>query len=125
MVFLVTILHIIVSLILILLVLIQAGKGASLSGLFGGGGGETIFGGGGGDIFLKKLTAVVAVIFVLTSLSLAIISARTQRSTIVKEEPVTQTAPTTPAPAEPGPAAPQSNVPVPTQTPKPAPPATK
>ncbi len=88
---LITILHIGVGVGLILLILLQAGKGASLSGLFGGGGGEAIFGGGGGDIFLKKLTTIFAILFMLTSLSLAIISAKAHNRTIVKEEPLPKT----------------------------------
>ena len=91
MVTLITIAHIIASFALVLIILLQAGKGASLSGLFGGGGGEAVFGGGGGDIFLKKVTTVLVVIFMLTSLTLAIISARSHIRTIVKEEPVTET----------------------------------
>ncbi|MFH1238480.1 MAG: preprotein translocase subunit SecG [bacterium] len=117
MAFILTVLHIIVSLFLILLILIQAGKGASLSGLFGGGGGEAIFGGGGGDIFLKKMTIVVASLFVLTSLTLAILSSRAQTNTIVKEEPASEM-PVNPAgPAQSIPAAPQANPPAPTQVP--------
>ncbi len=88
MITLILVLHIIVSICLILIVLLQVGKGASLSGLFGGGGGsEAIFGGGGGDVFMKKLTVVFAVLFIFTSLTLTIISVRRPLSTIIYKEP--------------------------------------
>ena len=83
--------HIIVCLALILLVLLQVGKGANLAGLFGGGSGsETLFGGPSGDIFLKKVTVFLAVIFMVTSLYLAIYS-RQAPSSIIKEEAVQET----------------------------------
>ncbi len=88
MITLILVIHIIVSICLILIVLLQVGKGASLSGLFGGGGGgEAIFGGAGGDVFMKKLTVTFAVLFIFTSLTLTIISARRPLSTIIYKEP--------------------------------------
>lgn len=88
MITLILVVHIIVSICLILIVLLQVGKGASLSGLFGGGsGGEAIFGGGGGDVFMKKLTVVFAILFICTSLTLTIISVRRPLSTIIYKEP--------------------------------------
>jgi len=88
MITLILVLHIIVSICLILIVLLQVGKGASLSGLFGGGSGtEAIFGGGGGDVFMKKLTVVFAILFICTSLTLTIISVRRPLSTIIYKKP--------------------------------------
>lgn len=88
MITLILVVHIIVSICLILIVLLQVGKGASLSGLFGGGsGGEAIFGGGGGDVFMKKLTVVFAILFLFTSLTLTIISVRRPLSTIIYKKP--------------------------------------
>ncbi|MFH1783976.1 MAG: preprotein translocase subunit SecG [bacterium] len=106
-----TILHVCVSIFLVLVVLLQAGKGASLSGLFGGGGGEAIFGGGGGDIFLKKMTTVLVVLFMVTSLTLAIMSSRSR--TIVTSEPAKE-APQNPAPQEAAPSLP-SGAPAPAE----------
>jgi preprotein translocase subunit SecG len=69
----VTILHVIVCLILILVVLLQAGKGANMGAAFGGSS-QTIFGSSGAGTFLGKMTTVVAAIFMLTSLTLSYFS---------------------------------------------------
>lgn len=66
--------HILVSVVLILVVLLQTGKRADLAGAFGGGGSQTAFGARGAATFLSKATAAAAVIFMLTSLGLAILS---------------------------------------------------
>lgn len=73
---LLTILHIVVCLILILVVLLQTGKRADLAGAFGGGGSQTAFGTRGAATFLSKATTISAVIFMVTSLGLAIVSSR-------------------------------------------------
>ncbi len=72
--------HIIVSLFLILVVLVQQGKGADLAGAFGGGGSQTAFGARGATTLLHKLTTSFFVAFVLTSLSLAILETRPRGS---------------------------------------------
>ena len=80
---LVLISHVIVSLILIAVILFQAGKGGGLADTFGGGGGggsqTTIFGQKASD-FLTKATEVSAVLFLCTSLSLAFLSSRRKAS---------------------------------------------
>ena len=63
------ILHILVSFVLILIVLLQAGKGANMGAAFGGSS-QTVFGSSGAGTFLGKLTAGVAIVFMLTSLML-------------------------------------------------------
>lgn len=70
----ITIIHVIVSIVLILVVLLQAGKGASMGAAFGGSS-QTIFGSSGPGTFLGKMTTAVALIFMLTSLSLSYIAA--------------------------------------------------
>ena len=65
------VLHVMVCLVLVLVVLLQRGKGSDVGAALGGGGGNTIFGSRGADNFLTKLTTGSAVIFMLTSLSLA------------------------------------------------------
>ncbi len=62
--------HIIVSIALIIIVLLQAGKGADAGASFGGGASQTVFGASGSRTFMSKLTTSVAFIFMLTSLSL-------------------------------------------------------
>ena len=74
---LVTIVHVIVCLFLIAVVLLQSGASADLAGAFGGGlGSQTAFGPRAGANILTKLTTWAAVIFMLTSFTLAVISAR-------------------------------------------------
>ena len=63
-----TILHVIVCLFLILVVLLQAGKGGGMGIAFGGGGSQTVFGSSGAGNFLTRLTSITAVLFMLTSL---------------------------------------------------------
>jgi preprotein translocase subunit SecG len=65
------IIHVIVSIALIMIVLLQTGKGADMGAAFGGGSSQTLFGSTGASTFLGKATTVVAVIFMLTSLALA------------------------------------------------------
>lgn len=68
--------HILVSLFLIFIVLVQGGKGAEMGAAFGGGGSQTLFGGRGAATFLGKMTTVIAVVFMLTSLVLAVVSGK-------------------------------------------------
>ena len=63
------ILHVLACLILIVIVLLQAGKGANMGAAFGGSS-QTVFGSSGAGTFLGKLTAGVAIVFMLTSLLL-------------------------------------------------------
>ena len=80
-------LHVVICVLLILVVLMQRSKGAGLSGVFGGGGSQSVFGGRGAAPFLAKATSVMAILFMTTSLSLALLSARgkTPKSAIEKE----------------------------------------
>ncbi len=103
----ITILHVLVCIALILIVLLQAGKGAEMGAAFGGAS-QTIFGSTGAMGFLSKLTTIAAVIFMITSLLLALTSSR-RISSVVKSAPV-QAAP---AGSQPVPAAPQVPAPEP------------
>jgi preprotein translocase subunit SecG len=98
-------LHVIVSVILISMVLLQKGKGADIGAAFGGAS-NTVFGPRGAQSFLSKLTTGAAIIFMLTSLTLAFTTAK--RSSIMEgvKPPMQTTAPAAPlAPApEPSPA---------------------
>jgi preprotein translocase subunit SecG len=103
---LIVIVHVLVCLIMIGVILLQAGKGAEIGAAFGGSS-QTIFGSRGATTFLSKMTIGAASLFMLTSLSLSILSnQRSVASSIVDSLPP---AATTPAPAQPqtsnGPAA--------------------
>ncbi|HET6419061.1 MAG TPA: preprotein translocase subunit SecG [Geobacteraceae bacterium] len=80
--FLITI-HVIVSIALIIVVLLQAGKGAEMGATFGTGGSQSLFGVGGGATFLSKLTTSAAIIFMLTSLTLAYLSSKPLSTSIM------------------------------------------
>jgi preprotein translocase subunit SecG len=71
------VIHIIACVFLILVVLLQQGKGGGLSAM--GGGGAQVFGGSGAGNFMTRLTAICAVTFMLTSLSLAALSSAGDR----------------------------------------------
>ena len=103
MVVIVTILHILVSLILIGVVLLQTGKRADLAGAFGGGGSQTAFGPRGAANMLSKITTWAAVLFMLTSLTLAILSTRASGGRSVLEDvdaPAATEAPAAPVPGD-------------------------
>ena len=83
---LIIILHVIVCLILIFAVLLQSGKAADLAGAFGGGGSQTAFGSRGNATLLTKVTTASAILFMLTSLGLWILSGRTTSSVVGGEK---------------------------------------
>ena len=93
---LIIILHIIVCLILIFAVLLQSGKAADLAGAFGGGGSQTAFGARGNATLLTKLTTASAIIFMLTSLGLWIISGKGATSVVGGEKAPAATTTTVP-----------------------------
>jgi len=79
-------LHIIVCIALIMVVLLQTGKGSDMGAAFGGGGTQTLFGSTGASTFLSKATTVAAIVFMLTCLSLAYISGHRSGSSIMPDE---------------------------------------
>jgi preprotein translocase subunit SecG len=64
--------HFLIAVALIGLILIQQGKGAEAGASFGAGASQTVFGSGGGWNFFSKMTALLATIFFVTSVSLAV-----------------------------------------------------
>ncbi len=84
------VIHIIVSLVLMLVILLQDGKGGDLVSALGGGGSQTLFGSTGAASFLTKATIVLTIVFVLTSLSLAVLKTREQRSVIGEVNPAVE-----------------------------------
>ncbi len=91
-------LHLLLAVFLILVVLLQSGKGADIGAAFGGGSSQTVFGGRGAATFLSKLTTVAALLFMVSSLTLAIYSGRRGSSSVITEERAREAAPS-PAPA--------------------------
>ena len=90
-------LHIIVSLFIVGVVLLQQGKSADLAGAFGGQGSQTAFGPRGAANLLTKLTTYSAIIFMLSSIGLTILLSRSSADRSVlsgtKTTPATQTTP--------------------------------
>jgi preprotein translocase subunit SecG len=99
---LIVIIHVAVSIALILIVLLQTGKGADMGAAFGGGGSQTLFGTTGASTFLSKLTTFAAVVFMLTSLTLAYMhSHHTSSSILSNDAPLVTTPAQENAPAQP------------------------
>lgn len=121
MIILFTVLHVLVCLFLIVVVLLQSGKAADLAGAFGGMGSQTAFGPRGSATILSKATTISAALFMITSLSLAILHTREGRTSgsVLDKAPVSQPAPAKPVtatPAIPG----QAPAPAPEKAPAPA-----
>ena len=83
----VMVIHVIVSIFLICIVLLQSGKGAEMGAAFGGSS-QTLFGSRGAATFLNKLTTVAAIVFMLTSLLLTMMT--TKGSSVMQNVPVEQ-----------------------------------
>jgi len=94
---LVTIVHVSVCLVLIVAVLLQSGKAGDLAGAFGGAGSQSVFGARGAATILSKVTTICAVLFMVTSMGLWILSSKGARSVVRGDE--TTAAETTTVPA--------------------------
>jgi preprotein translocase subunit SecG len=120
--YIVPVIHVVSCLFLIVVVLLQTGKGADMGAVFGGGS-QTFFGTGGAGNLLTKLTTGTAIAFMLTSLILSYGQSRTGTSSLLNRLPTDTSAPAVPAPAAPAgdaPAAPAPAAPAPA-APAPAP----
>lgn len=71
---LIVVVHVVVAVAVVGLVLIQQGKGADAGAAFGGGASQTVFGSQGSGSFLTRVTSVMALVFFLTSFSLAVLA---------------------------------------------------
>jgi preprotein translocase subunit SecG len=115
-----TLLHILVCLTLILIVLLQAGKGADIGAAFGAGSSQTMFGSRGAATFLQKATAAAAITFMLTSMALTYTVNKSRSQSVAEKggakapasqapagalpgSPVTPVSPGRPAPSTPAP----------------------
>jgi len=98
-------LHYVVCFMLIVMILLQAGKGADIGAVFGGAS-QTMFGSRGPATFLNKLTIGVAMGFLVTSIALAHISKTKGGGSVLDKAPVTEQAPAAPTDATQQPAAP-------------------
>ena len=95
------IIHVVVCIGLILIVLLQAGKGSGIAGLFGGGGSDQLFSAPSGMAFVKKATVVMAIMFMLTSLLLTILTSRLGVRSVTSQIPYIPVTPPS-APQTPG-----------------------
>jgi preprotein translocase subunit SecG len=103
--YIVPVIHVAACLFLIVVVLLQTGKGADMGAVFGGGS-QTLFGSTGAGNLLTKLTTATAIAFMITSLILSYGQNRTPSSTLLDRIPADASAP---APATPPPAPPSPN----------------
>jgi preprotein translocase subunit SecG len=100
----VTVIHVLTALAIIALVLLQHGKGADVGAAFGSGSAGSVFGSAGSANFLSRTTAILAVVFFLSSMGLTYMSVqRTEHMGVMA---------TKPAPAKPAP----GDIPVPSVT---------
>ncbi|MEJ2699804.1 MAG: preprotein translocase subunit SecG [Desulfuromonadales bacterium] len=103
------VLHVLVCIALIIVVLLQSGKGAEIGASFGAGASQTVFGATGGKSFMSRMTTAVAVIFMLTSLTLAYFYGKPSTTSVMPSQVPSaasqaQKAPTAAPPATPAPA---------------------
>ena len=108
-----TIIHVLVSFFIIVVVLLQSGQAADLAGAFGGMGSQTAFGPRGSETLLSKATWAAAALFLVTSISLAILATRgatASTGSVLEKVKPTQTQ-TTPKPATPAPVVPAQKAP--------------
>lgn len=106
----VLVVHIILAVLMIVLILVQHGKGADAGASFGGGGAATVFGASGSASFLTRLTAILTALFFVTSLSLAVFAKKqtsdayglktVQTTTVPVQSNSPETSPTAPKTAE-------------------------
>ena len=87
--------HVIGALMMIVVILLQSGKGAAMGSGLGAGSSQTMFGSSGAGNFLTKFTTGLAILFMITSLTLAILSTQKKSNSIMQG--VEQSVPETPA----------------------------
>ena len=108
--------HVVACVFLIVVVLLQTGKGADMGAVFGGGGSQTLFGSSGAGNFLTKLTTGTAIAFMITSLILTYGASRSPTSHLIERLP-SAGVPAAPEPQAAGEPAPAAEPPVEAQPP--------
>jgi preprotein translocase subunit SecG len=103
---LVIVLHVLAAVAIVVLVLLQHGKGADMGAAFGSGSAGSLFGSSGAANFLSRSTGVLAAVFFVTSLGLTFLSASPSKSGGVTESIKTEAGKSASQPAVPVPAAP-------------------
>lgn len=102
---LVTVIHVFTCVLLVLVVLIQSGKGAEISTSFGGSS-QTVFGSSGGANFFTRFTSGAAAVFMVTSLTLTLMGGQSRKSLFESAPSATSQSTTAPSAAIPSGAAP-------------------
>jgi preprotein translocase subunit SecG len=120
--YIVPVIHVVSCFFLIVVVLLQTGKGADMGAVFGGGS-QTLFGSGGAGNFLTRLTTATAVVFMLTSLILTYGQTPSSRSRLLQRLPPPSSEPAIPE-APPAPGAPAADAGAPAEAPLAAAPET-
>ena len=101
-----TIVHVLACFGIIGMVLLQSGKGADIDSAFGGAGSQAVFGSMGTPTLLGKITTGIAIVFTITSFTLAILGGERASSVVREAVPPPASAPAPAAPAAPGTPAP-------------------
>lgn len=102
------IVHVLAAIGVISLVLLQQGKGADMGAAFGSGASSTVFGSQGSSSFITRSTGILATVFFITSLALAVFSSRGVDNASVTESAVTEMVDSEAPVAEDMPSAPQA-----------------
>lgn len=99
----VSLLHVLVAIALVLIVLLQTGRGSEIGAAFGSGASQTLFGSSGTSGFMTRLTTIVVIVFMLTSVVLALMYSNGRMSSSVRPRsvPVGQSVPAPVAPRAP------------------------
>lgn len=106
--------HLIVCITMILVIIFQSSKGTEMGAVFGGGASQTAFGSQGSAGFMEKTTIVCAIIFMVTSISLAILSTNKQKSLmqgVTSTPPIEQSIPESAPEQAPATSQPESTAP--------------
>ncbi len=84
----VKIIHIVISVLLVLIILLQPSKSGDIGSMFGGGSSESLFGSSGAMPFLVKMTRLLGLIFVVTSLFLGYASVKSMKGSVISDTPI-------------------------------------